>query len=148
MVRAVQGLCMPGLLTVGVPYIAEVFVPRLGTRAMGLYLAALVVGGLVGRLGVALVTAEFGWRAGLGVLALLPLAATIVMRRSLPPDVGGAVDAPRSTGRRSRRCCATARWSARRSPARASSSASWRLLVRRLPAPGPALLALAHRGRA
>ena len=86
-VRAVQGLCMPGLLTVGVPYIAEVFVPRLGTRAMGLYLAALVVGGLVGRLGVALVTAEFGWRAGLGVLALLPLAATLVMRRSLAADV-------------------------------------------------------------
>ena len=85
-VRAAQGLCMPGLLTVGVPYIAEVFVPRLGTRAMGLYLAALVVGGLVGRLGVALVTAELGWRAGVGMLTLMPLAATIVMRRSLPPD--------------------------------------------------------------
>ena len=53
---------------------------------MGLYLAALVVGGLVGRLGVALVTAELGWRVGLGVLTLMPLAATIVMRRSLPPD--------------------------------------------------------------
>ncbi len=28
--RALQGLCMPGLLTAGVPYITEVFAPRIG----------------------------------------------------------------------------------------------------------------------
>jgi MFS transporter, YNFM family, putative membrane transport protein len=33
--RALQGLCMPGLLIVGVPYVAEVFTPELGGRAMG-----------------------------------------------------------------------------------------------------------------
>ena len=70
--RTLQGLCMPGLLTVGVPYVAEAFVPRIGARAMGFYVSALVVGGLIGRLGVALASAVVGWRVAIGVLALLP----------------------------------------------------------------------------
>jgi YNFM family putative membrane transporter len=82
--RALQGLCMPGLLTVGVPYVAEVFAPAIGGRAMGAYTAALVCGGLVGRVGVGLATTVVGWRAALGMLALLPLAATLLMRRRLP----------------------------------------------------------------
>jgi MFS transporter, YNFM family, putative membrane transport protein len=96
--RALQGLCMPGLLTAGVPYITEVFVPRLGGRAMGNYVTALIAGGLIGRVGVALLAAVFGWRWAIGLLALLPLAAAVVMRRSL-------VDlplAPATHGRRHR----------------------------------------------
>lgn len=81
--RALQGLCMPGLLAVGLPYVAEAFVPRLGSRAMGYYVAALIAGGLVGRVGVALITAATGWRVALGVLAALPLAGALIMRRSL-----------------------------------------------------------------
>jgi YNFM family putative membrane transporter len=83
-VRAIQGLCMSGLLTVGVPYIAQVFGPRIGARAMGYYVASMILGGLVGRLAVAGLTAVAGWRVALGLLALLPLAATVVMMRSLP----------------------------------------------------------------
>jgi YNFM family putative membrane transporter len=82
--RTLQGLCMPGLLAVGAPYIVEAFVPRIGARAMGYYVSALVAGGLVGRLGVALASAVVGWRIAIGLLALLPLAAVIVMRRGLP----------------------------------------------------------------
>ncbi len=82
--RAAQGLCMPGLLAVGVPYVGEVFTPRLAGRAMGYYTVALVVGGLVGRIGVALLTAAVGWRLALAALALLPAAGVLVMRRSLP----------------------------------------------------------------
>ena len=81
--RGLQGLCMPGLLTAGVPYIAEVFAPRLGGRAMGRYVAALIAGGLVGRIGVALLAAVVGWRWAIGLLALLPLVAALVMRRSM-----------------------------------------------------------------
>jgi len=98
-VRAIQGLCMPGLLTVGVRYIAQVFGPRIGARAMGYYTGSMILGGLVGRLGVALVTAAAGWRVAMGTLALLPLAATLVMLRSLPEapdhDEGTAEEAPR-----------------------------------------------------
>src|SRR5438132_9565772 len=81
--RALQGLCMPGLLTAGVPYITEVFAPRIGGRAMGYYVAALVAGGLIGRVGVALLAAAFGWRWGIGLLALLPFVAAFVMRRTV-----------------------------------------------------------------
>ena len=91
--RTLQGLCMPGLLAVGAPYIVEAFVPRIGARAMGYYVSALVAGGLVGRLGVALASAVVGWRVAIGVLAFLPLAAAIAMRRGLPepelPPRGG-----------------------------------------------------------
>ena len=89
--RALQGLCMPGLLAVGAPYVVEAFVPRIGARAMGYYVSALVAGGLVGRLGVALASAVVGWRVAIGALAVLPLAAAIAMRggasgdRAVPP---------------------------------------------------------------
>jgi YNFM family putative membrane transporter len=95
--RALQGLCMPGLLTAGVPYITEVFAPRIGGRAMGSYVTALVAGGLIGRITPALVAEALDWRWGIGLLALLPLAAALVMRRTL-------VDLPRlesEGGRRS-----------------------------------------------
>jgi YNFM family putative membrane transporter len=82
--RALQGACMPGLLTVGVPYVAEVFAPGMGGRAMGYYTVALVGGGLLGRVGVGLVTAAAGWRIGFAAVALLPLAGVLLMRRRLP----------------------------------------------------------------
>ena len=87
--RVVQGLCMPGLITVGVPYVTEAYAPALGGRAMGYYISALVAGGLVGRVGVALLTAWVDWRVALGALALLPLASTLLMRRGLPPEPPG-----------------------------------------------------------
>ncbi len=82
--RVLQGLIMPGILVVGLPYVAQVFVPAIGVRAVGWYTAALIVGGLVGRLGVAFMTSFIGWRGALAVLALLPLIALVVMTRSLP----------------------------------------------------------------
>jgi MFS transporter, YNFM family, putative membrane transport protein len=82
--RGLQGLCMPGLLIVGVPYVAEVFTPGLGGRAMGLYVAGLFAGGVVGRVGVGLVTAAAGWRLALGLLVVLPVAGALVMHRTLP----------------------------------------------------------------
>ena len=82
--RILQGLILPGLLVVGLPYVSEVFVPAIGARAMGWYMASLISGGLVGRLGVALFASVVGWRAALGVLAAFPLIAVIVMVRTLP----------------------------------------------------------------
>jgi MFS transporter, YNFM family, putative membrane transport protein len=84
--RALQGLCMPGLITVGVPYVTEAYAPTLGARAMGYYISALVAGGLVGRVGVALLAAAVDWRVALGLLTILPLASTVLMRRRLPAE--------------------------------------------------------------
>jgi YNFM family putative membrane transporter len=93
--RALQGLCMPGLLTVGAPYVVEVFGPRLGGRAMGLYITALVSGGIVGRVGIALATAVVDWRIPIAALSVLPAAGAVLMARTLPE-----APAPRSTARR------------------------------------------------
>ncbi len=82
--RVLQGLIMPGILVVGLPYVAEVFIPAIGARAMGWYTAALIFGGLLGRLGVAALAEVVGWRTALGALALLPLIALVVMARGLP----------------------------------------------------------------
>lgn len=63
---------------------------------MGYYVLSLVVGGLIGRVGVALVSDTIGWRWALGGLVLLPLGATVLMRFTLPnvalprSDAGGA----------------------------------------------------------
>jgi YNFM family putative membrane transporter len=88
--RALQGLCMPGLLAVGLPYVTEAFAPRIGGRAMGYYVASLIVGAVTGRVGVALVAAAVGWRWGIGGLALLTAGAALLMHRTLvdvPPPV-------------------------------------------------------------
>jgi YNFM family putative membrane transporter len=82
--RAAQGLCMPGLLVVGAPYVVETLVPRVGARAMGWYAAALVAGGLTGRIGVALASSLVGWRVAIGILAALPVAAAVAMRGTPP----------------------------------------------------------------
>ena len=97
--RALQGLCMPGLLTVGVPYVTEAFVPRIGSRAMGYYVSALVAGGLIGRIGVALVTSVVGWRWAVGGLAILPLVGAVVLQRTLPDLPSPARGAGRSLRR-------------------------------------------------
>ena len=67
--RLLQGLCMPGLLAVGLNYVQEVFGDWLGGKAMGCYLSSLVAGGLIGRVGVALATEVVGWRLSLAALA-------------------------------------------------------------------------------
>ncbi len=93
--RALQGLCMPGLLTVGAPYVVEVFGPTMGGRAMGLYISALVVGGLIGRVGVALATTVTGWRWPVGALALAPAAGAVIMARTLPQGPERPMVSPR-----------------------------------------------------
>jgi MFS transporter, YNFM family, putative membrane transport protein len=81
--RTLQGLMMPGLLTAAIPYVTEVFAPIIGGRAMGYYVTALVAGGLIGRVGVGLLSAVVGWRWAIGALAVLPLTAAVIMHRSL-----------------------------------------------------------------
>ncbi|MBI5018334.1 MAG: MFS transporter [Deltaproteobacteria bacterium] len=81
--RSLQGLCMPGLLTVGLPYVIEVS-PESGGKAMGTYVTALVFGGLIGRLGVGLLASAVGWRWAVGSLVPLPLAGAILLAATLP----------------------------------------------------------------
>ncbi len=84
--RVLQGVCMPGLLIVGVPLVIETYVPRYGGRVMGFYIGSLVAGGLVGRVGVSLLTSISSWRWAIAIITVLPVSAAIVLGRSLPPE--------------------------------------------------------------
>ena len=88
--RLLQGLCMPGLLAVGLNYVQEVFGDWLGGKAMGCYLSSLVAGGLIGRVGVALAAEAVGWRLSLAGLALLPGVAALLMHYALPQSASPA----------------------------------------------------------
>jgi YNFM family putative membrane transporter len=92
--RLLTGVALAGIPAVAMAYIAdEVDAAAIGP-AMGLYIAGSAIGGMVGRLGVALLTAAFGWRvaiaatgatgiaAALGFAALLPAARGFVPRRA------------------------------------------------------------------
>jgi YNFM family putative membrane transporter len=92
--RVAQGLCMPGLLVVGAPYVVEALIPRVGARAMGWYVGALVLGGLVGRVGVALATGVVGWRIACAALTALPLAAVLAMRDLSPAPAPARTERP------------------------------------------------------
>jgi YNFM family putative membrane transporter len=85
-IRTCQGLLMPGLLTVAVPYVTERFRGRAAGAAMGAYTASLVFGGLVGRVGTALVAHWTSWRVALEALTIPTVAGALAMYLWLPRD--------------------------------------------------------------
>ena len=86
-IRACQGLLMPGLLTVAVPYVTERFRGPAAGAAMGAYTASLVFGGLVGRVGTAIVADWTSWRVALEALTIPTVAGALAMHFWLPRDV-------------------------------------------------------------
>lgn len=84
--RLVQGLLMPGLLVVAVPYVSERFRGRAAGVAMGAYTSSLVFGGLVGRVGTALIAGVAGWRIGLLALTVPTALGAVAMAAWLPRD--------------------------------------------------------------
>ncbi len=84
--RIVQGLLMPGLLVVAVPYITERFAGAVQGRAMGAYTSSLVLGGFVGRVGTGLITEWTDWRLALSLLAVPAGLGALAMWRWLPAD--------------------------------------------------------------
>ena len=84
MLRASQGLLMPGLTSVAIPYVNEEFEGRGRGLAMGIYVSGLTLGGLFARVGSAALTAWFDWRIALEAFTLPTLIAAIFMWRFLP----------------------------------------------------------------
>jgi YNFM family putative membrane transporter len=94
--RAAQGLLMPGLLVVAVPYVSERFRGPAAGAAMGAYTASLVFGGFVGRVGTALIAEPLGWRSALELLVVPTMLGALAMWQWLPRDL------PTHSGRRLR----------------------------------------------
>jgi predicted MFS family arabinose efflux permease len=83
--RFIQGLLLPAIFAVTVAYVGEEYEPAEVPRASGLYIAGTIMGGFLGRFVAALVAEPFGWRWGLGSLAILNLACALALWAWLPP---------------------------------------------------------------
>src|SRR5712692_3647610 len=82
--RTMQGLLMPGLTSVAIPYVNEEFEGRGRGLAMGIYVCGLTLGGLFARVGSAALTGLYDWRIAMEVFALPTLIAALFMWRFLP----------------------------------------------------------------
>lgn len=84
--RFLCGLSLAGVPAVAMAFISEEVEDKAVGRAMGLYIAGSAIGGMSGRLLVALATQYLGWRIALGATGLFALALGIAFWRLIPPS--------------------------------------------------------------
>jgi YNFM family putative membrane transporter len=82
--RSLQGLLLPGLLTVATAYVYEAFPAHRVPTVVGIYTSALVLGGFLGRTTPALLVEYIGWRDSLAVLAVPVLISAVLIAVLLP----------------------------------------------------------------
>ncbi len=82
--RALQGLFMPGLTSVAIPYINEEFTGKERGLVMGIYVSGLTLGGLFARVGSAALAGFYNWHIAMLAFALPTLLAILAMWRFLP----------------------------------------------------------------
>ncbi|WP_442867395.1 MFS transporter [Acidovorax sp. GBBC 1281] len=82
--RALEGLVLGGVLAVAMAYLAEEIDPRHLAHTMGLYVAGTAFGGMMGRVGMGVLTEWVSWRAALGCLGALCLLSAIGFLVLLP----------------------------------------------------------------
>ena len=84
--RAIEGLVLGGVPAVAMAYLAEEIHPKGLGRAMGQYVGGTAFGGMMGRVGVSVLSDAFGWRPALFVVSVLGLAAAVGFWFLLPPS--------------------------------------------------------------
>jgi YNFM family putative membrane transporter len=84
--RALLGLTLGGLPSVGMTYLSEEMHPNSIGLGMGLYIGGNAAGGLGGRLIAGVLTDAYGWRVGLAVVGAVGAVAAWTFVRSLPPS--------------------------------------------------------------
>lgn len=82
--RALEGFALGGVPAVAMAYLAEEIEPKSLGRAMGLYIAGSAFGGLMGRVGMGLMTEMISWRGALVALGLMCLVSAALACRLLP----------------------------------------------------------------
>ncbi|UAJ10938.1 MFS transporter [Glacieibacterium megasporae] len=86
--RLLTGVALAGIPAVAMAYIAdEVDAAAIGP-AMGLYIAGSAIGGMAGRLGVAVVTEHFGWRVAIAATGATGIVAAIAFGALVPRSAG------------------------------------------------------------
>ena len=87
LLRALQGIFIPGLTAVAVAYLGDQVEPDKLGRAVGGWIAANVAGGLSGRVISGVITDFFGWRTTFVSFAMLTLLAAVGLALALTPDL-------------------------------------------------------------
>jgi len=85
-VRALSGVALGGVPAVAMVYLAEELPARKLGAATGLYVAGNAFGGMVGRIGMSVLTDHFDWRTALAVFSALDLLVAVGFVLLLPPS--------------------------------------------------------------
>lgn len=83
--RFAQGVCVPAIITVTMAYIGEEWSPRHLPEVVGLYAAGTGIGGIMGRITVAITTEYWGWQEAFILLGVLNLLVGALIWTLLPP---------------------------------------------------------------
>ncbi|NKF23592.1 MFS transporter [Solimonas marina] len=86
--RALEGLALGGVPAVAMTYLAEEIEPQGLGFSMGLYVSGTAFGGMLGRVGMGMLSDIGSWRTAMMVLATIDLAAAIGFVVLLPRSKG------------------------------------------------------------
>lgn len=84
--RALEGLVLGGVPAVAMAYLAEEIDHRSLGLAMGLYVGGTAFGGMIGRVGMSLLTDLYSWRTAMAAIGIIDLAAALGFLLLLPPS--------------------------------------------------------------
>ncbi|MCW8329696.1 MFS transporter [Photobacterium sp. SDRW27] len=84
--RAGMGAALAGFAAVAVAYMAEEFTPRALMVAVGSYISANSLGGIVGRLAGGFIADTWGWKVAVIAMAVFSLVVALIVLRLLPPQ--------------------------------------------------------------
>lgn len=94
--RALQGALVPAVSAVAIAYIGDLRRTRAIGGLVGLYIAATVFGGMIGRVGSGLIADRWSWRGSFVVFAGVTLAAAVVLALTLRERRGHARESMRA----------------------------------------------------
>jgi YNFM family putative membrane transporter len=86
--RALEGLVLGGVPAVAMAYLAEEIHPSALGLAMGVYVGGTAFGGMVGRVGMSVMSASLSWRHAMLAIGAVDLVAAVLFVRLLPPSRG------------------------------------------------------------
>jgi len=92
LLRLIQGLLIPALLTAAMTYLSQTSATEKVSRTMATYIAATIVGGLLGRICSGLFASLWGWRSSFLILGVSLVAAWVLLARlpdARPPRQAG-----------------------------------------------------------
>lgn len=90
--RLIQGILLAGFPSLAIAYINEEFNPKIIGTAIGVYVAATPLGGLIGRILISTLSDVTTWRVGLMIAGVLYLLSAIMMAIFLPPSLNKQIE--------------------------------------------------------